>query len=210
MLTLRLALGPLTPSLSPRGEREAIWRLMLALVALCLTGHIDPTHFAGALTEEPADLSDIPVAQLTPEQLVSEHKRLDKYRTEFVLPTVLSGVGAVLVVLGGVFEVLGIFYVFLPSLVGGSMTGLAAFTVAGYVLIALGATALIAGGILLTIGLIKLFPALSRRRDAMERRDEIQKRLDASDPEKQPQAPPMNPGDVRYDGPLPSMLLATF
>lgn len=193
-----------------RGQGWGYMGRMLSLVALCLTGHIDPTHFAGALTEEPADLSNVPVAELTPEQLVSEHKRLDKYRTEFILPVVLSAVGAVLVIGGAAFEVLGVFYVYLPTLVGGSMSGLMAFTVAGYVLLALGGAALIAGGVLLTIGLIKLFPALSRRRDAMERREEIQKRLDAADPEKQPQPPPMNPGDVRYEGPLPSMLLATF
>ena len=181
---------------------------MLALVALCLTGHIDPTHFAGTLTGEPPDLSEVPVSQLTEEQLRSEQKRLEPYKTGFIAPVVLTAVGGGLIIVGAVFMVVGIVYAYLPSILGGM--GLNGFAIAGYIIMGVSGAMLIAGGVLLAIGLVKLFPALARRRDAAERREEIQRRLDALDPSKAPPPPPMNPGDVRREGPLPSLVLATF
>ncbi|MBL8951855.1 MAG: hypothetical protein JNK82_13820 [Myxococcaceae bacterium] len=183
-------------------------------LTLCLNG-IDASHFAGALSDEPlAELGDVPVANLTPEQMKVEMIRLEPYRTKFIGPTVMSGVGAVLIIVGAVFGVAGVLAAIVPRLATTMMsTALTAVQVAGYVFIGLGGVALITGGILLAVGLTRLFPALERRREAMERREEIQKRLDAMDPQKNPlpEAPKgAKPGDVLWLGPESSMLVATF
>ncbi len=182
---------------------------MLATAALLCLGSIDPSHFAGALTEE-QDLAEVPVSQLTRDQLLVERARLEPARTGFIAPIVLTAVGGVLVIGGAAFTVVGIFYIYLPSLFGFA-TGMtmSIFTAVGAVLAVIGGAALIAGGILLTIGLVKLFPALARRREASDRLEEVNKRLQQLEAPPENTAP-MNPGDVRREGPVPSLVLATF
>lgn len=185
---------------------------MLATLALCLVTHLEPSHFAGALTDEGVkDLSQVPVSELTKEQLNSEYERLAKYRTEFIGPTVMAGAGALVLVIGGVVGLAGIVYSFLPSVIGSAGTTLGALSAVGFVLIGLGAVAIVVGGIFLAIGLVKLFPALARRSDAMQRRSEIEKRLEGFDASGNPLPPPVPPGvDTKREGPLPSLRLATF
>jgi len=192
---------------------------MLTAAVLSLFGTIDASHFAGALTGEapppaaaPADLSGVPVAELTPEQLLTERNRLDGFRTIFVGPTVMTAVGGVVVIFAAVFGVAGIIMAVIPAVAMPSMA-LTTLQIAGYVLIGLSGAALVAGGIVLAIGLTTLFPALARRREAMERRDEIQRRLDALDPAKAPEPPAKtkpSPNDVLWRGPESGLLLATF
>lgn len=181
--------------------------LTLAVFALCAT--IDASHFAGALSEP--DLSAVPVPQLTPEQLLTEQKRLEAYRTEFIGPVVLTAVGGAVVIVAAGLAVAGTLMAVVPSLAMNTM--LTTLQLVGYVFMGLSGAALIAGGIVLTVGLVKLFPTLARRREAMERRDEIQRRLDALDPGKQPSPPSKSspsPGDVLWQGPQAGMLLVTF
>lgn len=180
---------------------------MIATVALCLLGHIDPSHFAGALSDEEGPATT-PVEQMTREQLEAELNRLDKYRTEFIGPVVMTGSGGVVAIIGAVFLVLGVFYVALAGGLGGS----AGLAIAGYVLMAIGGAFFIAGGIVLSIGLAKLFPALSRRRDAMERRQELQRQLDLTEPLRpQPELPNRPPADTHWLGvPRPPLVLAEF
>jgi hypothetical protein len=72
--------------------------------------------------------------------------------------------------------------------------------------------AFVVGGVFLTIGLIRLFPALARRREASERRDQIQKRLEGLEsPETAPPSPPLPPGvDVLWRGPDAALPVLTF
>ncbi len=186
---------------------------MLTVVALALVAHVDASHFAGALTE-PANLSEVPVAELTPEQLLTEQRRLEPYRTSFVGPTVMTAVGGVVVIFAAAFGVAGTVMAVIPALTTTS-AALSTLQIVGYVFMGVSGAALIAGGIVLAVGLTKLFPTLARRREAMERRDEIQRRLDAMDPGKAPRPTPElkkgpSPNDVLWQGPEAGALLLTF
>ncbi|MBK7864412.1 MAG: hypothetical protein IPJ65_38580 [Archangiaceae bacterium] len=188
---------------------------MFAPIALCLLGHLDPSHFAGALTEAPQPApdssafadgggpSDADVTQLSRPQLQAEFERLAKYRTEFIGPTVMGGAGLVVGLVGGVMGLGGVTFLIASSEAhrqGDTQRG-NVLSYLGFGFAVVGGVAFTAGVVFLVIGLVRLFPALERRRLAVERRNEIEKRLQQLAPEPlpnppaQPTAPPM-PGDA--------------
>jgi hypothetical protein len=183
---------------------------MLLSVALLL-GHIDPSHFAGALAADDDSPGTTPVQQMTKAELEAEMTRLDPQRTAFIGPTVMAGVGGLVAIIGGAAFLYGLGITFIASMTSGA--AMSVLPLIGYVFLGLGGVMLVAGGIVLAVGLAKLFPALARRREAMERRDDIQRQLDGMNPqgpENLTPPPPPPPGDVRLGAPPPTLVLATF
>jgi hypothetical protein len=177
----------------------------LALVALC---HLDASHFAGALA--PEQVSDRPTAEMSRPELEAELKINDKMRMNFIGPTVMSGVGALIAVVGILFGAIGGIYAWLPT----AGTAGSVLVAVGYVFLGLGTAALITGGILLIVGLVRLFPELERRKLASQRSEDLQHRLDELGGSESPESPgvpppPPPPGAVN-DGPLPGILVARF
>lgn len=190
---------------------------MLATLALCVLTHVEPSHFAGALA--PDEISERPVAEMTRPELDAELRQLDTMRTGFIGPTVMSGVGGLIVIVGFVLDLIGAIYAWLPGALGVTATAggavISTFATFGYVCLVLGTAALVAGGIVLTIGLIRLFPALEKRKRVSARTDDVQHRLDelgGGSTENPPVVvpPPPPPPGAMGDGPLPGILLATF
>ncbi len=186
--------------------------MTVTLLAFSLLATIDTSHYAGALTDEAPDLSNVPVSHLTHEQLLAEQARLEPTRTAFIAPVVLTSVGGAALIIGGVVAVAGV-VIFLAAHNAAASTAASVFAVVGIVMGGVGVVAAIAGGVLLTIGLVRLFPALALRRENAERRDEIQKRLEQlerRDTAPPPAQQPPSPGDAAWRGPDARVLVATF
>jgi hypothetical protein len=182
---------------------------MLAPIALCLLGHLDPSHFAGALTDEGP--SGAPLEHMNRLQLQTEFERLAPYRTEFIGPTVMAGSGLVVAAVGAVVGMLGIFFAVVPhATTGMTAAEMTAFAATGYAMLGVGAVLFVVGAVFLVVGLVRLFPALARRREAVERRDEIQKLLDRAGPTDAPPLVPVPPPGAARAGPQPAAVLATF
>jgi hypothetical protein len=176
---------------------------MLATALLFSLSSIEPSHFAGALT---ADVADLPVEQLTREQLQSEYQRLEKARPSIGNPIALASVGGGLAIVAAVV-LWADFIVYLNTAFGTSTLALA-----GYVLLVFGAALAVGGGVLFAVGLVKLFQRMGARRAFQQRMDDINARLESLDranPPPQPELPPVVPGANFFAVP-PSYVLATF
>jgi hypothetical protein len=170
------------------------------LARLCLTAAfgvsatsfagVEAGHFRGALMDDvpvrlqnaavyfEADGSETPVEQLTREQLEREAVRLDHS-----MPTI--GGPIVVTAIGGVLLFSGLLIAGAAFSAGNDLNDTARLIIGGF-----GGVLLIAGAIMVTVGLIKLFVNLGGRRTAQQRLDEIKARLDAYDRSAPPVAPP--------------------
>ncbi len=153
-----------------------------------------PAHFSGALSDDAPRVrnaavyfddngpGEVPLDQLSREQLQAEYRRLEQERPGIGLGIGLAAGG------GGA--------AFLGFLIDVSVLGTYGYTAA----LIVGTALLIAGGVCITIGLIILFRNIAARRGYGTRMDDINARLDSMD-----RGAPMNnnlppPG---YDAPPP-------
>jgi len=186
-----------------------------------------PEHFAGALTSDtPVRLqraavyfqeggpgfADVPVEQLSREQLQLEYQRLDREKPSIGGPIALTAVGGGLLFFGIIF--------FIYAVAGYLYAGFASeLVVVAYVLLAFSAALSITGAVLLTVGLVKMFTRIGQRRAYSQRMDDINARLESLDrsgspPPPPPPAdslppPPPPPGAGFFDV-KPNLVLATF
>jgi hypothetical protein len=201
---------------------------VLLLAAAPAFARTDPAHFTGVLTNDAPRVhqasvyfdadgpGDTPVEQMTREQLQAEYRRLDNNRPSLVLGIVLTAAGGG-ALLGGI--VLGAYGIF----VGYLFTGVDSIVqTLGWVIAIVAGAAFVAGCILLPIGLVKLFHGLSLRRAYGARMDDVNARLEqldrggypppapGNDLTPPPPPPPPPPPGALWQGPQPSMVLASF
>lgn len=187
----------------------------------------EPAHFKGALLngDTPVRLTnaavyfqeggpvETPIEQLTREQLQAEYQRLEAERPGLGGAIALTAVGGGLLVIGFVVLVYdALFYLY----IGG---GSSVITLAAYVFLVFSAAMIITGGVLLTVGLVKLFQRISERRAYSQRIDDINARLESLDrtgappappPPNLPPPPPPPPGAQLFFDVQPTAVLATF
>ena len=199
-----------------------------------LMAHLEPAHFAGALRfDEPVrlqqaaayfeesgglglaaqDLSELPVEQLSREQLQAEYTRLEKARPSLGSPIALTAIGGGLLIAALVVLYIDAVLYFVSGF------GTAAFQLAGYILLIFAAALAVTGGVLLAVGLVKLFQRLGQRRAVQQREDDINSRLESLDgaappaavppPGNAPPPPPPPPGAGFFDV-RPTYVLASF
>jgi hypothetical protein len=185
--------------------------LLLALPAFAAT---DASHFRGVLTGEPQPHlqlasfdgpAETPVTRMTREQLEDESYRLNSDRPSFGGPIGLMAAGGGGMVAGLTFAILE----------GGPYGS--AF------MVGFGALLCVAGGVLITIGVIKLILNIVRRGAYDARLAEIHAQLDSMehgappppaptgvDQMPLPPPPPLPPSGASLGGPQPAMVLASF
>jgi hypothetical protein len=176
---------------------------MLATALALSLSSIEPSHFAGALVEE---LADVPVEQLNREQLQGEYQRLDKAKPAIGNPIALAAVGGALIVVAGVV-LWADFVVYV-----GTAFSTSTLALAGYILLVFGAALAVGGGVLLAVGLVKLYQRFGARRAVQQRMDDINARLESLDranPPPQPELAPVVPATNFFAVP-PSYVLARF
>jgi hypothetical protein len=204
------------------------------LIAAPAFAHVESEHFSGALREQPrvhpaavyfqADgPTETPVEQMTREQLQGEYRRLDSERPGLGLGIGLSAAGGGCLIFGAVYGLYAFWLSYLFTGVDSTVVsiGIGTAIVCGVLLVA--------GGVMLTIGLIKLFGTLKKRRAYGERMDDINSRLEQMDrgggypaqpgeapppgndatPMPPPPPPPPPPGAM-FQNVQPSMVLASF
>ncbi len=184
-----------------------------------------PEHFRGVLSsdtpvrlqraavyfqEDGPGFAEVPVEQLSREQLQIEYQRLDREKPGIGGPIALTSVGGGLLFFGVVFFA----YAVAGYLFVGAMTEL---VIVAYVLLAFSAALGITGAVLLTVGLVKLFTRIGQRRAYSQRMDDINARLESLDRSGAPPPPPPDvmppppppPGAGFFDV-RPQLVLATF
>jgi hypothetical protein len=196
--------------------------------------HVESTHFSGALGAQGVQKaaaylqadgpSESPVEQMTREQLQGEYRRLDSERPGLGIGIGLTAAGGGCLVIGGVY---GLYAFWLSYLFNGVDSTV--------VSIGIGATVfcvalVVAGAIMLPIGIYKLVKSLRARRAYGERMDDINARLEQMDrggypqqpgypPEGQPGEanppppplpPPPPPPGAMFRNVQPSVVLASF
>jgi hypothetical protein len=168
----------------------------------------DAGELRGALVRVDLEVQpQLPIAQMSREQLRAEYRRLDESRPGLGGPITAIALGGACII-GG----LGTLWVsFILALV----------RAAPAVGVALGLGLLIGGGVLLTLGIVFLKLTIAERKPFGEAMDEIQQRLDGG-PEQQflpsppndpasPMTPPPPPPPLTGLGAVrPSVVVATF
>jgi hypothetical protein len=156
--------------------------------------------------------SEVPLSQMTREQLKAEYKRLDEEK---------PGLGGqiTMIALGGATLGIGAVTLWISFLIGIGLS-----STVPLVPLLVGAGLVLGGGALLTVGIIMLRMARAEREPFHQAQEEIQRRLDGSyespgqpppmqpdryDPVPPPPPPPPPPG-AGFPAVRPSLVLATF
>ena len=196
--------------------------LLLSAPAIAST-HAE--HFQGALlsSETPLRLQhaavyfqeggpsafNVPVEQMTREQLQIEYQRLDVEKPGLGGPIALLAVGG-----GLLFVCIPFLYLAVLAFAEGGTSVL----LLGYIFLVFGAALAITGGVLLTVGLVKLFQRIGERRAYAQRMEDINARLESLDrtgappppPPPSSMPPPPPPGAELFHDVEPGLVLATF
>lgn len=196
------------------------------LLSAPATASTHAAHFEGALlkSETPLRLQraavyfqeggpgafGVPVEQMTREQLQIEYQRLDVEKPGLGGPIALLAVGG-----GLLFVCLPFLYLAVVAFAEGGATSV---ILLGYIFLVFGAALAITGGVLLTVGLVKLFQRIGERRAYAQRMEDINARLESLDrtgappppPPPSSMPPPPPPGAELFHDVEPGLVLATF
>ena len=195
---------------------------MLATPAFAGT---EAAHFRGALLQADTPLrlqraavyfqegppgAELPVEQMTREQLQLEYTRLDHEKPGLGGSIAITAVGGALLVASIPFLYIAVF-----GLLNGVSSG---YILAAYIFLVFGAALAITGGVLLAVGLVKLFQRIGERRAYTQRMEDINARLESLDRTGSPPPPPLPPTELPPPTPpgagfidvRPDLVLATF
>ncbi len=190
-----------------------------ALCAALLTA-APASHFEGALLSEVPRFTvhlaegaptgmETPVEQLTREQLQAEYTRLAQEKPGIGAPIALTSVGGGLLILS-----LPLLYVALIGILSG---GNSTLVLGGYIFLVFGSAIAVTGGVLLAVGLVKLFQRIGERRAYTQRMEDINARLESLDrtgspppPPPPAELPPPTPPGAGFIDVRPDIVLATF
>lgn len=139
---------------------------------------------------------DAPVEPMTRGQLELEVQRLEATKPSLGAPIALTAVGGGLLLGGGGVALGGLADLIILGTRG-------TYALVGYIFLGFGAALAVTGGVLLAVGLVKLFHRLGERGVISQRIDEVNARLEALER----QSPPPDAGFFRLQ---PDVVLATF
>jgi hypothetical protein len=186
--------------------------LCAALLAAAPASHFegallsDVPRFTARLAEGQLTGTETPVEQLTREQLQAEYTRLAQEKPGLGAPIALTSVGGGLLILSA-----PLLWVALIGIIGG---GNSSIVLGGYILLIFGSAIAVTGGVLLAVGLVKLFQRIGERRAYTQRMEDINARLESLDrtgaPPPPAELPPPTPPGAGFIDVRPDLVVATF